>query len=75
MTLQGHTLLRWAIAVVAVAIVGVAIVVSKRRPVAVGEDGSDGGAGPLPGAGGDDVVTTVVEVEEIIVVEEPPARG
>jgi K(+)-stimulated pyrophosphate-energized sodium pump len=38
MTLDGNDVLRWTIALVAVAIVVGAIVVSKRRPVAVGEE-------------------------------------
>ncbi|MEZ5118005.1 MAG: sodium-translocating pyrophosphatase [Candidatus Nanopelagicales bacterium] len=38
LTLDGNTALRWAIALVAVAIVVVSIVISKRRPVAVGEE-------------------------------------
>jgi K(+)-stimulated pyrophosphate-energized sodium pump len=41
MTLTGLTWQRWLIALVAVAIVVTSIVVSKRRPIAVGDDDSD----------------------------------
>jgi K(+)-stimulated pyrophosphate-energized sodium pump len=41
LTLQGHDLLRWGIAVLAVLVVVVAIVISKRRPIAVGDTDSD----------------------------------
>ena len=35
---SANTTLRWAIALVAVAIVVVSVVISKRRPIAVGEE-------------------------------------
>jgi K(+)-stimulated pyrophosphate-energized sodium pump len=38
MTLQGQDVARWAIAVVAVIVVVTAVVISKRRPIAVGEE-------------------------------------
>lgn len=38
LTLNGYTAMRWAIAILAVAIVVAAVIFSKRRPIAVGEE-------------------------------------
>jgi K(+)-stimulated pyrophosphate-energized sodium pump len=57
MTLQGQTGLRWGIAIVAVAVVVGAIIVSKSRPIAVGDQdfpAADGGQGPGTGSGSDE---------------------
>jgi hypothetical protein len=52
MFLNDQALLRWGITAVAVAIVVGAVVVSKRRPIAVGEDNT--GTPPAGGSPSDD---------------------
>ena len=49
LSLTGSSLLRWGIAALAAVIVVVAIVVSKRRPIAVGDEDEGGTGGPVDG--------------------------
>ena len=42
LTLEGNDVLRWTIALVALAIVVVAVVISKSRPIAVSDADSNG---------------------------------
>ena len=51
MTLQGQDAMRWGIAVAAVAIVVVSVIISKARPIAVGDDFADDDNGAAPGNG------------------------